>query len=369
MNQSFWQHKKVFITGHTGFKGSWLSLWLQSLDSQVSGFSIDPPTQPNLFELAKVANGMQSIYGDVRDLTQISRALQQTQPDIVIHMAAQPLVHYSYQYPVETYMTNIMGTVNLFEAVRNCDSIKVVLNVTSDKCYENKEWDWAYREDEAMGGYDPYSSSKGCAELITSAYRNSFFNLKEFKSNGKAIATARAGNVIGGGDWNKNRLIPDIIRAFTHNEAVHIRNPNAIRPWQHVLEPLSGYLLLAEKLWHEPAKFSQAWNFGPYESDMQPVRYITDRLVQMWGNGAQWAHDQTHFNHEAQTLKLDISKAKNKLNWFPHLSLEQALQQVVDWYKAWQQNNDMREITLEQIRSYCKLNNQAVFLNKEAIKI
>lgn len=352
MNQCFWKNKKVFITGHTGFKGSWLSLWLQKLGADVIGFALEPSTQPNLFELASVANEMQSIYGDVRDFEQLLQSLQKTQPDIVIHMAAQALVQHSYQYPIETYATNVMGTVNLLEAVRHCDSVKTVVNVTSDKCYENKEWDWSYREDESLGGYDPYSNSKGCAELVTSAYRNSFFNVKDFQRHGKAIASARAGNVIGGGDWNKNRLVPDIVQAFINKEVACIRNPDAIRPWQHVLEPLAGYLLLAEKLWQSPETFSQAWNFGPHENDAQPVRVIADCLTDLWGQDAQWIEEQKTFAHEAKTLKLDITKAKNKLGWKPRLNLEQALHYVTDWYKSWQQNQDMKKITLAQIQDY-----------------
>lgn len=358
MNQKFWSGKKVLLTGHTGFKGSWLSLWLQNLGAHVTGFALDPPTNPNLFQLARVAEKMQSIIGDVRDLNLVQQIMQKTQPDIVIHMAAQPLVQYSYDFPVETYSTNVMGTVNLLEAVRHCPSVKVVVNVTSDKCYENKEWDWGYRENEAMGGYDPYSNSKGCAELVTAAYRNSFK---------KTIASARAGNVIGGGDWGLNRLVPDIITAFIAAKPALIRNPLAIRPWQHVLEPLSGYLLLAEKLWHAPEKFATGWNFGPQEQDVKPVSFIVNRLVQLWGDKASWQQDATVFPHEAHLLKLDIAKAKNHLGWLPQMNLEKALIYVTDWYKAWQQNQDMRAITLRQIEAYQQMSNQYYNFNSQQL--
>lgn len=352
MDLNFWQGKKVFITGHTGFKGSWLSLWLQNLQAQITGYALAPHTQPNLFELAAVADNMDHIIGDINDYQSLQQALQATQPEIVFHLAAQALVQHSYQNPIETYATNVMGTVHLLEAVRHCKSVKVVVIITSDKCYENKEWEWSYRENEPMGGYDPYSNSKGCAELVTASYRNSFFNPKDFAAHGKAIASVRAGNVIGGGDWSANRLIPDIMNAFVKNEAVIIRNPDAIRPWQHVLEPLSGYLLLAEKLWQTPTEYVEGWNFGPYESDVKPVHWIVDHLAQRWGNNTQWKLDQNQHPHEAKYLKLDISKAKQKLGWSPQLNLEQALNYITAWYKAWQLKQDLRHITLSQIQDY-----------------
>lgn len=358
ITQTFWSGKKVFLTGHTGFKGSWLSLWLQSLGASVTGFALAPPMQPNLFELARVAENMQSIIGDVRDLNLLQKTLQNAKPDIVIHMAAQPLVQYSYDFPVETYATNIMGTVHLLESVRHCSSAKVVVNVTSDKCYDNKEWDWGYRENEPLGGYDPYSSSKGCAELVTAAYRNSFFNPKDYQKYGKALASARAGNVIGGGDWGSNRLVPDIVTAFIAGKPALIRNPLAIRPWQHVLEPLYGYMLLAEKLWHDPEKFSQGWNFGPQEQDVKSVAFIADYMANLWGYHAVWQQDTAVLPHEARLLKLDIAKAKNYLGWLPQMNLEQALNYVTEWYKAWQQNKDMRAVTLQQIDAYQRLINQ-----------
>jgi CDP-glucose 4,6-dehydratase len=346
MNAEFWKDKKVLITGHTGFKGSWLSLWLQQLGASVVGFALTPPSEPNLFTVANVAQGMQHVYGDVRDLTTLQAIFIQYQPEIVYHMAAQSLVQYSYDYPVDTYATNVLGTVNLFEAVRKTNSVKAVINVTSDKCYENKEWCWGYRENENLGGHDPYSNSKACAELVTSAYRSSFF---------KAIASVRAGNVIGGGDWAKDRLIPDMVRAFIKNEIVLIRNPMAIRPWQHVLEPLRGYLMVAEKLCNEPENYAEAWNFGPYEQDMLAVKDIADQLTKLWGENARWVQDTSAFAHEAQTLKLDIAKVKTKLHWKPKMNLSQTLDYVVSWYKAWHSKKDMRAFTIAQIQQYSEI--------------
>lgn len=342
MNKQFWAKKRVFITGHTGFKGSWLSIWLQELGAEVCGYALKPVTDPNLFTIANVAAGMQSIIGDIRDLEKLSAAIKQFQPDIIFHLAAQPLVRYSYENPVETYATNVMGTVNLFEAVKQCDTIKVVINVTTDKCYENKEWSWGYREIDPLGGYDPYSSSKACAELVTSAYRQSY---------SLPVASVRAGNVIGGGDWAADRLVPDIINSLIQNKPIVIRNPKAVRPWQHVLEPLRGYLLLAEKMLQNPL-LAQAWNFGPYEQDIQPVSELTDKLTRLWGNNASWIKDDQIHVHEAQNLKLDISKAKSQLGWMPHLTLEKTLQYVVDWYKAFTEKQNMQTFTLSQIECY-----------------
>ena len=346
--------KKVFITGHTGFKGGWLSLWLQALGAKVIGYALPPPTNPSLFEVARVADGMTSIEGDIRDLARLAAAMAEHQPEIVIHMAAQPLVRYSYQNPVETYSTNVMGMVNLLEAVRQAGSVKVVVNITSDKCYENKEWIWGYRENEPMGGYDPYSSSKGCAELVASAYRNSYFNPKEFDRHGVALASARAGNVIGGGDWAEDRLIPDIMRAITQGEPVHIRNPHAIRPWQHVLEPLAGYLLLAQKLWEEGPAYGEGWNFGPNDEDAKTVSWIVEHLTKAWGAGARWVLDGGDHPHEAHYLKLDCSKAKVRLNWLPQWHLAETLSKIVEWQKKYQQGADMKAVTLEQIEVYLK---------------
>lgn len=339
----FWGGKRVFLTGHTGFKGSWLSLWLQNLGAQVTGFALAPATQPSLFDAAKVAEGMVSHLGDIRNADAIEQAIVQDQPEIVIHMAAQPLVRYSYANPVETYATNVMGLVNVLEAIRKTPSIKAVVNVTTDKCYENHEIDRSYREEEAMGGYDPYSSSKGCAELVSSAYRRSY---------GIPLATARAGNVIGGGDWAEDRLIPDILRAIEEGQPINIRNPLAIRPWQHVLEPLSGYLTLAEKLYQHGSEYAEAWNFGPAENDAKPVQWIVEHLTKHWGNDARWQLDGGNNPHEAHYLKLDCSKAKAQLGWKPRWDLSQALEKIMTWHQAFLAQSDMKAITLQQIQTY-----------------
>ena len=352
VNASFWAGKKVFVTGHTGFKGSWLCLWLQQLGAEVTGYALQPPTNPSLFEVAQVAQGMHSLIGDIRDGEALVRAMQATAPDIVIHMAAQPLVRYSYVAPVETYATNVMGTVHLLEAVRQTPTVRAVVNVTSDKCYENREWVWGYRENEAMGGYDPYSSSKGCAELVASAYRNSFFNPQDYAKHGVAVASARAGNVIGGGDWAEDRLIPDIMRAIVQSTPVSIRNPHAIRPWQHVLEPLSGYLVLAQKLYQEGVAYAEGWNFGPNDADAKPVQWIVAQLTQHWGEGASWVLDDGDHPHEAHYLKLDCSKAKARLDWQPRWSLNEALEKIIAWHKAEVQGEDMNAKTLAQIAEF-----------------
>ena len=355
MNAEFWRGKRVLLTGHTGFKGSWLSLWLQSMGAQVVGYALAPPTEPSLFEVAGVGAGMTSVIGDILDLEHLRSVFAEHKPEIVIHMAAQPLVRYSYAEPVETYSTNVMGTVNLLEAVRGTPGVKAVVNVTTDKCYENREWAWGYRENEAMGGYDPYSSSKGCAELVTAAYRNSFFNSATFNvKHSTAIASARAGNVIGGGDWAEDRLIPDIMRAITQGRSVTIRNPHAIRPWQHVLEPLSGYLKLAQKLYEEGAAYAEGWNFGPNDEDAKPVQWIVEQLTQSWGEGASWLLDGGEHPHEAHYLKLDCSKAKSRLDWHPRWHLDEALKRIVDWQKQYLYGRDMRAVTIEQIDLYLK---------------
>jgi CDP-glucose 4,6-dehydratase len=357
MNPNFWQGKRVLLTGHTGFKGSWLALWLQSLGAEVTGYALAPPTKPSLFETARIGQSMTSIIGDIRDLPHIQQVFSEQKPEIVIHMAAQALVRHSYQEPVETYSTNVMGTVNLLEAVRKSDHVRAVVNVTSDKCYENREWVWGYRETEAMGGHDPYSNSKGCAELVTSAYRNSFFPIEKYNSHGVALASGRAGNVIGGGDWATDRLIPDIMRAIGENRPVSIRNPHAIRPWQHVLEPLSGYLLLAEKLFEQGGDYADGWNFGPNDADAKPVQWIVEFLTEQWGGGASWKLDGGDHPHEAHYLKLDCSKAKTHLQWSPKWRLEAALSAIIDWQRAYLDNNAMRDITLRQIQSYINTNN------------
>lgn len=352
VNPAFWNGKRVLLTGHTGFKGSWLSLWLQSMGARVVGYALAPPTNPSLFEVAGVGKGMTSIIGDIRDLGHLRRVFAEHKPEIVIHMAAQALVRHSYVEPVETYSTNVMGTVNLLEAVRGTDSVKAVVNVTSDKCYENREWVWGYRENEAMGGYDPYSNSKGCAELVTAAYRNSYFHPEKYASHGVAIASGRAGNVIGGGDWADDRLIPDIMRAITQGQPVNIRNPHAIRPWQHVLEPLSGYLVLAQKLYEEGVVCAEGWNFGPNDNDAKSVQWIVEKLTETWGEGASWDMDDGDHPHEANYLKLDCSKAKIRLDWYPRWSLDEALAVIIDWHRACRDGCDMREQTLRQIEAY-----------------
>lgn len=352
MTPEFWRGKRVFLTGHTGFKGSWLSLWLQRLGAEVTGYSLAPPTEPSLFEAARVADGMTSLHGDVRDLVALREAMRLAAPQIVIHMAAQSLVRHSYVEPVETYAVNVMGTVNLLEAVRHTPGVKAVVNITTDKCYENREWLWGYRENEPMGGHDPYSNSKGCAELVSASYRASFFSAQTHAQHGVALATARAGNVIGGGDWAKDRLIPDILAAFEQGRVVDIRNPNAIRPWQHVLEPLRGYLTLAERLYDNGPACAEAWNFGPKDEDARPVGVIVSCMAELWGGNARWKIDATEQPHEANYLKLDISKAVGRLSWRPLLNLETALHMIVVWARRRGEGADIRETTLAQIDHY-----------------
>lgn len=352
IDKLFWQDRRVFITGHTGFKGSWLCLWLSSLGAEVSGYALEPPTDPSLFKLARVDKLVESTIADVRDREQLQSALMAANPEIVIHMAAQPLLRESYRSPVETYAVNVMGTVNLLEAVRRCDSVRAVINVTTDKCYENREWHWGYRENEPMGGYDPYSSSKGCSELVTAAYRSSFFNPDDSDSHSAAIASARAGNVIGGGDWATDRLICDCIRALLMDEKIKIRNPNAIRPWQHVLEPLSGYMLLAQKLYAEGSCFAQGWNFGPNDEDARPVEWIVQRLCDRWDGRAAYSLDKGNHPHEATYLKLDCSKAKAVLGWQPRWNLEKTLGSIVEWTQGFKKGSDVRRICLRQIDDY-----------------
>lgn len=347
IDSKFWRGKRIFLTGHTGFKGSWLSLWLQSMGADLHGYALTPPTNPALFEEANVAQGMSSVIGDIRDYETLLAALKQSRPEIVIHMAAQPLVRLSYEQPVETYATNVMGTVHLLEAIRQVGTVCAVVNVTTDKCYENKEWVWGYREEEPMGGYDPYSNSKGCAELVTSAYRRSFFQRTDI-----ALGSARAGNVIGGGDWAQNRLVPDTLRAFERKEPVVIRNPFATRPWQHVLEPLSGYLTLAQKLYEDGQAYAEGWNFGPNEDDAKPVQWIVEQLVRDWGGGASWQLDTGNHPHEANYLKLDISKAKAGLSWKPRWSLAKALGEITAWHQSWLAGDNMQRICLRQIEEF-----------------
>ncbi len=349
INQQFWENKKVFVTGHTGFKGSWLCMWLSDLGAKVTGFALPPSTNPSLFELCKVEELIENHHvGDIRDLDFLISAMKQALPDIVIHMAAQPLVRESYKNPVETYSTNVMGTVHMLEAVRQCKSVKAVLNVTTDKCYENKEWVWGYRETEPLGGFDPYSSSKACSELVTSAYRNSFFG----QENSVAIASARAGNVIGGGDWANDRLIPDCVRSLLSNQTIKVRNPDSIRPWQHVLEPLSGYLMLLQHLYEGGSKYADAWNFGPLDSEAKPVKWIVEKVISSWTPKINYEQDTGSNPHEAHYLKLDCSKAFYELGWQPRWSLEFTIEQILAWTRAYMSKKDMRAFSLEQIKEY-----------------
>ncbi len=353
INSDFWQGKRVLITGHTGFKGSWLTLWLQALGAEVIGFSLNPPSQPNLFKIARVEQNIISIHGDIRDLTHLSAVFKAHQPEIVIHMAAQSLVRQSYQTPVETYATNVMGTVNLLESCRITPSVKAIIVVTSDKCYENREKMQGYQETDAMGGTDPYSSSKGCAELVTAAYRASFMHPKDYAQHGIALASVRAGNVIGGGDWAVDRLIPDILKSLSLNTPVILRNPHAVRPWQHVLEPLSGYLMLAEKLYQNGAAFAQAWNFGPLAQDAKTVEWITAQLVQAWGSFASYSIEASDTNpHEANLLKLDCTKSRTQLNWQPKWHVETAINKIVNWHQTYLKGADMRAYCLQEISDY-----------------
>ncbi len=335
INKNFWKGKKVFLTGHTGFKGSWLSIWLNMMGADVTGYALEPPTNPSLFDKAEIAKLMNHNIGDIRNLDLLKKIIVKADPEIVIHMAAQPLVRESYIDPVGTYQTNVMGTVNLLESVRSCPNVRAVINVTTDKCYENREWVWGYRENEPMGGYDPYSNSKGCSELITSSYRSSFFNPEKYgKEHQVALASARAGNVIGGGDWAKDRLIPDIVNSLLKEEIIKIRSPYAIRPWQHVLEPLSGYLLLAEKLFSQKGiDFAQGWNFGPNDEDSKEVGWIVKEMCSLWGNSAEYEIDKNPQPHEATYLKLDISKSRKLLGWSPARTISETLESIVSWSK------------------------------------
>ena len=352
MNAAFWQGKKVFLTGHTGFKGAWLALWLQELGAEVTGFSLAPPTDPSLFELASVADGMVSLEGDIRDIAALQQALADVRPDIVLHLAAQSLVRPSYKDPIETYSTNVMGSLNVLEAVRQTGGVRAVVMVTTDKCYENKERPEPYSEGEPLGGYDPYSSSKACMEILTASYRNSFFPADVYARHQTAVASARAGNVIGGGDWATDRLLPDVLAAFEVGKPAQIRNPNAIRPWQHVLEPLHGYLLLAEQLFENGSDYAEAWNFGPDDSDTQTVGWIVEQLAETWSSDASWEIDAGDHPHEANILKLDSTKARTKLQWQPRWSLQIALQRIAEWHSAYIAEADMRTCCIGQINSY-----------------
>lgn len=351
MNSNFWKNKTILLTGHTGFKGSWITIWLKKLGSNIIGFSKDIPTTPSLFNEAKIENEITSIMGDIRNFDLIKKTLHEHKPEIIIHMAAQSLVRRSYLEPVETYSTNVMGTVNLFEAVKKSDNTRVVINVTSDKCYQNIGLNHDFIEEDPMGGYDPYSSSKGCSELITSAYRNSFFDPEKFEEHGLALASVRAGNVIGGGDWSKDRLLPDIMRNINKN-TITIRNPNAIRPWQYVLEPLNGYMLLIEKLWNNGKEYSEGWNFGPNEKDDKSVSYVLEQISKILNKKIDWKQDKKNNLHESNRLTLNCSKAKNRLKWSPKTNVDQAIKFTVDWYNAYGMGCDMKEFNLQQIKEF-----------------
>jgi len=352
MVKAFWEDRRVYITGHTGFKGSWMTLWLANLGARIHGYALEPESEPDLFSVARVSECVEHEVGDVRNLTQMESSVAEFKPEVVFHMAAQPLVRRSYANPIETYSTNVMGTVHLLDIIRRAPSVRAVVIVTSDKCYENREWQQGYREEDRLGGFDPYSNSKACAELVTEAYRNSYFPLSRFAEHHVALASARAGNVIGGGDWAEDRLIPDLVRGLLSGNPAAIRNPKAIRPWQHVLEPLAGYIALAEHLLKNGVGFAEAWNFGPAEEDAWTVGRIADRLAGMLGNDARWVQDVAENPHEAGYLKLDASKARAKLGWHPVLPIEEALQWVADWVVSWRQGENMQAFTLRQIAEY-----------------
>jgi CDP-glucose 4,6-dehydratase len=347
VDPAFWQGRRVLVTGHTGFKGAWLTLWLHAMGAEVTGVALPPATEPSLFELARIDELCTTVHADVRDADAVRAAFASAQPEVVLHLAAQSLVRRSFRSPAETYAVNVMGTVNVLDAARLTDGVRAVLNVTSDKCYENREWEWGYREDEPMGGYDPYSSSKGCSELITSAYRRSFFA----DEDGPRLASARAGNVVGGGDWAEDRLIPDIMRAALAGEPIDIRRPDAIRPWQHVLEPLSGYLMLVQALCADP-EYATAFNFGPHDEDARPVRWIVDRVAERWPVPLEWRIDPGPHPHEAHFLKLDSSRARERLGWRPRWGLGDTLDRIVAWYLALRDGADVRETTLAQIDAF-----------------
>jgi CDP-glucose 4,6-dehydratase len=347
VDPGFWRERRVLVTGHSGFKGTWLTLWLLQLGAHVIGLSGGPPSAPSLYQLARVERDVEDFDGDIRDAKRVARVVGESRPEVVLHMAAQALVRRSFEEPRETYEINTMGTVNLLDAVRReGESVRAVVVVTSDKCYENREWEWGYREGEPLGGYDPYSSSKGCAELVTSAFRSSFFS----GPDGPRVASARAGNVIGGGDWGADRLVPDLMRAALAGEELRVRNPNSVRPWQHVLNPLSGYLLLAQALCEDVA-CATAWNFGPTEHDARPVGWLVEQLAEQWPGGLSWSLDDGPHPHEARYLKLDSSRARSRLSWRPPVELADALASIVEWYRALQEQRDMREVTLAQIDS------------------
>lgn len=359
LDKNFWAGKKVFITGHTGFKGSWLSFWLNEMGAEVKGYALKPATTPNLFEILSLEKKMDSVFGDIRDYGHLQNEISEFEPDIVFHMAAQAIVRESYDEPVETFQTNVIGTANLLEAIRTVNSVQAVISVTSDKCYENHEWNWKYRESDSMGGWDPYSASKGCAELVTASYRRSFFLDRDNKLPKIGIASVRAGNIVGGGDWSKDRLIPDIMRSFSEHKAVVIRNPAAIRPWQYILDLLHGYMILTQKLYKHPAEYSEAWNFGPPERDEQSVEYIVDHMIRSWGDGASWKQDEGFNPHEAGYLKLDSSKSRMRLGWSTGIGLPKALGYLTKWYKNYYDEAEMADVSRKQISEFEELISQS----------
>ncbi len=361
---SFWANKKVFITGHTGFKGSWLSLWLKMLGAELTGLSLDPSSKPSLFDLLKLSDSINDLRGDVRCIKTCNNSLNDCKPNIIIHMAAQPLVRDSYINPVETFETNVLGTVNILEAAKNCDSVKSIIIVTSDKCYENIEKNYSYEESDKLGGHDPYSASKACAEIVTKSFRKSFL-----KDKFVGVASVRAGNVIGGGDWSKDRLLPDIIKAFSNNETLKIRNPLSVRPWQHVLEPLSGYLNLCEKIWNNPKKFSGSWNFGPDSNNNKNVKDVVNFVASKWGNRAKWIAEESYQMHEAHLLQLNSEKSKSKLGWKPILNWDEALSDTLAWYEAFSKNkNYVLDFTLNQILKYNGRKKYSSYFLKKLLK-
>lgn len=348
---NIYKGKKVLVTGHTGFKGSWLSIWLKELGAEVIGYSLDPYTDQDNFVLSKISDKIVDIRGDIRDRNKLKEVFEKYKPEIVFHLAAQPLVRLSYDIPVETYEVNVMGTINVMECIRSTKETKVGIMITTDKCYENREQIWGYRENEAMGGYDPYSSSKGAAEIAINSWRRSFFNPKDYEKHGKAIASVRAGNVIGGGDWAKDRIIPDCIRALEEGKDIEIRSPKSIRPWEHVLEPLSGYLLLGQKLSESPEKFSDGWNFGPNLDSIVTVWEIAEKVIKNYGDGELKDISNPSDLHEAKLLALDISKARFELGWKPTLNINETIELTIDWYKRYK-NEDVYDLCTEQIKRF-----------------
>jgi len=350
--KNFWKGKRVLVTGHTGFKGGWLSLCLQEFGAEIVGLSLEPPTNPNFFTLTNLAEGIDHLHCDIRNGDSLKSIFRKYKPEFIFHLAAQPLVRYSYINPVETYETNFMGTLNVLEAIRDVNSVRSAILVTTDKCYKNFEKEAGYKEDEPMGGHDPYSSSKGAAELLISSYRDSFFHSERYEEHKTGIASARAGNVIGGGDWAEDRLIPDSISSIVNGKNINLRNPYATRPWQHVLEPVFGYLFLAENLFERGGEFSEGWNFGPNVNDAKTVSWMVDSLIQTWGSDIEWKQDKEPSPHEAHYLKLDCSKAEERLKWQPILSPSEAIELVVSWHKSFISNESMREVSIKQIKDF-----------------